>query len=369
MLPILTPNIECYDCINKGNFCGESSLCSCYCDRRCEFEQPCSVLEVDPKSMGFVGNRVFASRYNRSSGNELFHRPVYTNTSDAVDDVSDFIWFNRRRWVVTSGDLPSLQHKDHITSISDREASFISDPVQIDSRADMAPYPLKLVWHPALAGGGGPDLSRNIDVALICATCNNQTNKCFYKGDSSSKSSCECAHGAAPTSNGYCDTYFNTPDFENDGGDCCERSCVSTGEYRCGKASSGFIDIGYPYCNATDDAQLFQNGNFVKGVNSAARSGTSVVLGGIGGTVLVVGDLGSSIVCLFDKDGSNWIQRGHVLQGPPSSDFGHALSLSKKSENVKMNAYSSPTVTIAAGAPIARLVRVYQCKMNGCEQV
>jgi hypothetical protein len=383
-LPISTPYIECYDCLDKQNFCGkygkcESNKCNCDDDRyglRCEFEEPCNVLEVDPRSKGFVGNKVFASRYDRSLVNDLFDRPVYTSTLDAGDDVTDVIWFNGRRWVVTSGDLPSLRQKKHITSISNREASFISDPVNIDSRADMAPYPLELVWHPALAGGsGGPDLSRNIDVALICAVCNDQTNKCLY-GGVCYDGSCECAHGASgslcqitPTSNGYCNTYFNTADFEYDGGDCCERSCVSTDEYTCGKDSSGFVDIGYPHCNTTDDGQWFQSGNLVNGVNSAARSGTSVTLGGRGGTVLAVGDPGASIVRLFDKDGSNWVQRGQELQGPPSSGFGHAISLSTESENVMMNAYSSPIVTLAVGAPAAGLVRVYRCTTNGCEQV
>jgi hypothetical protein len=387
-LPISTAYIECYDCVGKENFCGETSLygkcesnkCSCDSDRyglRCEFEKPCHVLEVDPRSKGFVGNRVFASRYNWSSGNKLYDRPFYTNTSDAADDVIDIIWFNGRRWVVTSGGPPSLHLKDLVTS---QEASFISDAVNIDNRADMAPYPLELVWHPALAASGtsfqGPDVSRSIDVALICAVCNNQTNKCLYDGFCNSDGSCDCTHGASgslcqvpPISNGYCDTYFNSPDFEYDGGDCCESSCSSTDEYICGKDSSGFIDIGYPHCIVTNIGKWFQSGIVIEGVNRAARSGTSVALGGRSGTVLAVGDPGASIVRLFDKDGSNWVQRGHDLQGPPSSDFGYAISLSGESENVKMNAYSSQIVTLAIGAPVAGLVRVYRCKTNGCDQV
>ena len=392
-LPVLTAYIECYDCIGKENFCGESSShgkcesnkCNCDGDRyglRCEYDIPCQVLEVDPRSKGFMGNREFASRYNWSSDDELFDRPVYMNTSDSREGVTDIIWFNGRRWVVTSVGLPSLPLKDHVSSIINREASFISEAVNIDSRADMKPYPSELVWHPALslAAGGdsmqGPDLSRNFAVSLICAMCNNHTSPCLYEGFCRPDGSCGCAHGASgsicqilPTSNGHCDTYFNIPDFEYDGGDCCEISCVSTDEYTCGKDASGFIDIGYPHCNATDYGQWFQSGNSVNGVNGAARSGTSVALGGGGGTVLAVGDPGASIVRLFDKDGSNWVQRGQALQGPPSSDFGHAISLSGESDNVKMNMYSSPILTLAVGAPGAGLVRVYQCQTNGCEQV
>lgn len=59
---------------------------------------------------------------------------------------------------------------------------------------------------------------------------------------------------------------------------------------------------------------LFQSGNSVNGVRIAAKSGTSVALGGPDGTVLVVGYPGVLVVCLFDKDGSQWVQCGEALK-------------------------------------------------------
>ena len=71
---------------------------------------------------------------------------------------------------------------------------------------------------------------------------------------------------------------------------------------------------------------------------------------------------------LFDKDGKDWVQRGQALQGPPNSDFGFAITLSGV-QNVRKNAFISPAITLAVGAPGAGLVRVYECQTNGCVQV
>jgi len=394
VLPIDHTYIECYDCKDEENFCGESSShgtcvefneCTCAEGRyglRCEFEEPCSVLEVDPRSEGFVGNRAFASKYYLAPGYGRYDRPVYTsdlseNSYRPVGDGVDFISFIGRRWVVTSGGVPILPDDEPVSFVKN-EPSFISEAVDIDGRVDMAAHPLGLEWYPALAATEdhiqGPDLSRSIDVTLICAVCNNQTNPCLYNGTCGPDGACVCAHGTTgghcqipPISNGRCDPYFNRADFEYDGGDCCESSCVSTDEFTCG--NDGFVYIGYSQCNATETGQWISSGNPVYGVNSAARSGSSVAIGGNGGTVLAVGDPGASVVRFFDKDGSKWVQRGNSLQGPPNSDFGFAISLSGESENARQNDFSSPVVTLTVGAPGAGLVRIYQCQANGCVQV
>ena len=392
VLPIDQTYIQCYDCKYKETFCGEhlsrgtcmDNTCNCIegYGLRCEFNEPCSSLEVDPRSKGFVGNRVFASKYYYSF--DLYHRPTYTSvpgenintvakftgshwlpiyTSETEEDV-DTLMFVGRRWVLTSSGV----------------ASFISEAVHMDSRADMLSYPLGLEWHPALVANDGyvqgPDLSRNVDVTLICSECHNQTNPCLFESTCLPDGTCNCAHGSTgtlcqipPLANGRCDTYFNKPEFEYDGGDCCEKSCVSTAEFTCGKDPfNGFVDTGYFFCKATENEQWSQNGNPVYGVNSAARSGSSVVLGGNGGTILAVGDPGASQVRLFDKDGKDWVQRGQALQGPPNSDFGFAITLSGV-QNVRKNAFTSPAITLAVGAPGAGLVRVYECQTNGCVQV
>jgi len=222
-----------------------------------------------------------------------------------------------------------------------------------------------------------------IDVELICASCDYDTNECLNDGICRTDGMCECENGATgdwcqvqPTYNGHCDTYYNKHEFNYDGGDCCESTCVSTDKYTCGKDESGIVDIGYPQCKNEEIEpydQWFQSGNSVNGVRIAAESVTSVALGGRGGTVLAVGDPGAAIVRLFDKDGSKWVQRGEALEGPIDSFFGSSISLSsEESENVMMNKYSSPTVTLAVGTwseDFSGFVRVYACRTSGCKQI
>ena len=137
----------------------------------------------------------------------------------------------------------------------------------------------------------------------------------------------------------------------------------------CGKDESGIVDIGYPHCNIKTEPydQWFQSGNSVNG----ASLGTSVALVGRGGTVLAVGDPGASIVRLFDKDGSKWVQRGKALNIDSYFDMFISLT-SGESENVMMNNYSSPTVTLAVGGWVddfSGFVRVYYCYTIGCKQI
>jgi hypothetical protein len=219
-----------------------------------------------------------------------------------------------------------------------------------------------------------------IDVELICASCNDDSNKCLNDGICRS-GTCECRNNASgdwcqvqPTADGHCDTYYNWLEFEYDGGDCCESTCVSTDKYTCGKDESGIIDMGYPHCNIKTEPydQWFQSGNPVYGVTADGLSGFSVALGGRGGTVLAVGDPIAAVVRLFDKDGSKWVQRGEALEGPKDSLFGYSISLSsREAENVMMNNYSSPIVTLAVGASsmLNGFVGVYECSKSGCKQI
>jgi hypothetical protein len=62
-----------------------------------------------------------------------------------------------------------------------------------------------------------------IDVELICASCNDDTNKCLNGGICSSDGECKCENGATgdwcqiqPTYNGHCDIYYNKHEFNYD---------------------------------------------------------------------------------------------------------------------------------------------------------
>jgi hypothetical protein len=225
----------------------------------------------------------------------------------------------------------------------------------------------------------GSRYSYIVDVELICASCNYDSNECLHGGICRTDGTCECRNNASgdwcqvqPTYNGRCDTYYNILEYNYDGGDCCESTCVSTDKYTCGKDESGIVDIGYPHCKNEETEpydQWFQSGNPVSGVNVDALSGYSVALVGRGGTVLAVGDSEDDVVHLFDKDGSKWVQRGEALKGTTDSQFGYFISLSSgESDNVVKNDYSSPTVMLAVGLYFSGLVQVYECR-TVCEQI
>ena len=59
-----------------------------------------------------------------------------------------------------------------------------------------------------------------IDVELICASCDYDTNECLNDGICRTDGMCECENGATgdwcqvqPTYNGHCDTYYNKHDM------------------------------------------------------------------------------------------------------------------------------------------------------------
>lgn len=93
---------------------------------------------------------------------------------------------------------------------------------------------------------------------------------------------------------------------------------------------------------------MFQSGNSVNGVRIAAKSGTSVALGGPDGTVLVVGYPGALVVCLFDKDGSQWVQCGEALKEFTIWPCYQLVVV--QDEDVTKNDYSLPILTVAVGA-------------------
>jgi hypothetical protein len=64
--------------------------------------------------------------------------------------------------------------------------------------------------------------------------CTTEANPCYFKGECHDKSgTCACAHGATgvlcrdtPLGDGVCNPYFNTEEYIYDGGDCCGATCV-----------------------------------------------------------------------------------------------------------------------------------------------
>jgi hypothetical protein len=60
-------------------------------------------------------------------------------------------------------------------------------------------------------------------------------------------STCLVRHDISYIGDGYCDDDFNNKHCNYDGGDCCERSCVSTEEYTCGSNGYRCLDSRYKF--------------------------------------------------------------------------------------------------------------------------
>ena len=78
-------------------------------------------------------------------------------------------------------------------------------------------------------------------VSLLCSVCN-ETNPCAFGNTFDLDGKCDCANGekgalceAAPLADGKCDIFFNTIDYDYDGGVFCNvtapeiRSCINKG--------------------------------------------------------------------------------------------------------------------------------------------
>ena len=405
-VPLSHHFLACYDCTD--NLCAPHGYCKegkCMCKEgryglRCEYPEPCQRLEmeIEQHDEGFVktGESYFASKYYRLQDVETYNRPVYTSLGDnetTLSDDTDFFVFTGARWILSYRRLfPELKDVNSTTRLAEYfktqfrghstkySASYVSEPVYIDTPADAKVSPLSVRWRYSALDNDQqlrPDLQKGlIETSFFCAYCDEGTNPCPQGGAvclsdgtcggcPKDSSGTMCQIPSKFISNGQCDSQFNNITFGFDGGDCCENTCRSTPENTCGKAGQGYIDTGYPLCvNASNQWEL--SGGPIDGVSSGSRSGVAVALSGKG-KILAVADAGVSIVRLFDKEGSKWIERSQV-QGPPESNFGMAISLSHEFYNSTRNPWTYPTVTLAVGAPKLGLVRVFKCATSGCMQ-
>eukprot|EP00526_Cylindrotheca_closterium_P003066 CAMPEP_0113602058 /NCGR_PEP_ID=MMETSP0017_2-20120614/554_1 /TAXON_ID=2856 /ORGANISM="Cylindrotheca closterium" /LENGTH=1493 /DNA_ID=CAMNT_0000510381 /DNA_START=144 /DNA_END=4625 /DNA_ORIENTATION=- /assembly_acc=CAM_ASM_000147 len=283
-VPFSRFDLLCFDCRHDASFCGApdrgecvNNRCACkngWYGRRCEFKEPCEMIEFTDPERDIIDGRKFATQYNRMYNDqgqpvEIYGRPVYEGT---IADVStNQVFFNGLRWVLTSniGDLLRSEefHGYWSAKWNQYTVEFYSAAVNVDSPED-ATSPEGLEWfRPLLIERGravqGVDLKSSVPLGFLCASCNDDTNPCLYDGVCRPENStCECTHGSSgrlcqipPTENGRCDTFFNSREFSYDGGDCCKQTCVSTNEYDCGRDTvtnaqgvESIVFVGFDNC-------------------------------------------------------------------------------------------------------------------------
>jgi hypothetical protein len=402
IMPMQNFRLSCFDCQEDEDFCGDNGSCSvddntCQCEEgyyglRCEFLSPCPKITTDERVGGLVSSRDWSSTYEmmRDADDamvEVYNRPVWI--SEYEPGLFDLIFFTGRRWVITYSNflgLPTSESsiKDGLALFlhefhghySDYQVAFVSEPMDRDTPKEAAtPSGLKFFSAAALDPSNpsiqSADESQPSSAVFLCSICNNSTNPCFYDGVCMEET-CQCSVGSKgalcevpPTGNAICDKFFNGPSFNWDGGDCCESTCLSTTENTCGKATDNpYVDVGYFFCHEEYNTwkQKSQPIESISGRN--AESGTSVSLLG---NMLAVAEPRGLLVRVFDKDGSEWIHRGRVLEGPARSGFGEKIAMSSSLRNTKNNIVSPPPATLLVGASRAGTVSVYDCSVQLCE--
>lgn len=247
-------------------------------------------METDTRSTGFADTQSWSTQFDLlldedSVPVQVHNRPVYVGT-DVDGGNYDVLLFTGRRFVLThTGYFVDLTLTDqdltrwtvaeylktkfhaHWSSYS---VSFISEPMDVDTPKDSA-TPVGLQWFHAMPLVESQsviqqaDTNRPSGAVLLCAICNNSTNPCLYGNLCRPDGSCHCMTGSSgtlcqvpPVHDGRCDTFFNTAEFEYDGGDCCQEICVSTVEHSCGNIDRPAFDlpfqeyVGYPFCSDSD---------------------------------------------------------------------------------------------------------------------
>ena len=202
------------------------------------------------------------------------------------------------------------------------------------------------------------DASSKSDAFLLCEICNNSTNPCFYDAVCLDDGKCHCTIGSsgrlcavAPVQNGLCNPYFNKPEFNYDGGDCCMDTCISTEKYKCGRDATGIFDTGYDNCISYKENRFECEDCWINSMDSfnvgalLSKSDTSVTLTS-NGQVMAVGESWLSSVRIFDRDGSQRKQRVMELSGNEGSKFGSWVEVSAPSNTVNSISGFSP-VTVA----------------------
>lgn len=251
----LTPfYLACFECYDTDNSCGRHGTCGadgvCLCEGswyglRCEFGSLCTSLSIDSQSDSFVSTRDWASDYGVLRGIngtvvEAYHRPVFVHFYDSRR--FDLILFTGRRWALTPANYLPLKwdgndtkaalityiKKGFIAHAPNISFSFLSDPADFGTATD-ALAPIGLTWYRARTSvqhgtefdSYVPD--KVVGTVLLCQVRDDRVNPCLFDGECVD-GSCLCSPGSSgdmcqtpPIGNGFCNQYFNTPEFQYDG--------------------------------------------------------------------------------------------------------------------------------------------------------
>uniref|UniRef100_A0A7S4N2V1 EGF-like domain-containing protein n=1 Tax=Odontella aurita TaxID=265563 RepID=A0A7S4N2V1_9STRA len=226
-VPFVHFSYECADCecdAERG-LCSKAGACTnnrCVCDKgrygtRCEYEKPCTTIEVDTSAEGFRG--VQSKKYsvlNREDEDEtkvlVYGRPVFIGASSNGGGPVDLIFFTGRRWLLTKSS--SFKNNNRMQTVegvadflsndfhghwSDFNASYFSAPMDMNTPSDSM-SPIRLQWYRAKTfhtrtSKNAVDDSRPVPTMLLCSRCDPDTNPCS-NGGQCINGTCVCSYGS-----------------------------------------------------------------------------------------------------------------------------------------------------------------------------
>ncbi|CAB9513232.1 expressed unknown protein [Seminavis robusta] len=392
-------SMECYDCGSQtfGN-CGSRGKCiegkGCVCDDgwfglTCQLRSPCDRMEIDVRGGEFESTRTWSKDFDlfalaNESGKEevlsLYGRPLYVHQypSGRVD----IIFFTGRRWALTLlGNIPGVSRISDLSKFvenfhayySNYTVDFLSESV--DAAAGKA-MPVDLGWFsakdrsPTNSGMQAVDPQQPSEASLICSTCHNETNPCYFDEVCSPNGSCQCSSSASqgalcqkpPIGNGMCDPYYNTWEFRRDAGDCCEFECRSS-DFKCGRDVSGYLEVGYFNCRPPNAEKEWAEFKGSMSSDMGAMSTNGAVLAST-----FAGPYGTE-VRIFDRDGSQWDQRRRPLVVLPVFQGIESIAIGTHLTTAIANPMVRPPAVVVVGCPATKKAFVSKCETFGCSHV
>ena len=395
---------ECGGSKERGECNGDNQ---CVCNKgfyglRCDysFENTCEDLEINEAKERFRGSREYANEYKLFRDEQgvllvVYDHPVYISKAEEGEGI-DLILYNGIRWLLIHAStgfagLRNPRVADLFEFLSKRspqeitnsigQVEFVSEPVRFNSPEDASnPSPIGLEWSYSHGSSlNNTDITGPSATTLICSICSNTTNPCLNGNTCSSNGSCDCTNGAegtlcqvTPLGNGHCDTYFNTPTFSYDGGDCCEATCVSAAGNTCGVLNRlGNLEsvfVGFPHC---EDVGALCEGDCwgPKSQNIITESDqlTALVMLTNNDKIMVVSEPALDVVRVYDQIGSEWFQRGPVIEGKRASNFGRIVAVSALPSQVISRRFGKIPLLLAMpffSAPGETSIRIVRWRAN-----
>mmetsp|Transcript_6669 Transcript_6669/g.15692 ORF Transcript_6669/g.15692 Transcript_6669/m.15692 type:complete len:1151 (+) Transcript_6669:366-3818(+) len=217
---------------------------------------------VDGNQQGLRSTSFYKMKVNSTGAtvftNQALRHPIYVGSSSTPTQY-ELILFTGQCWVLTRTITAKIDSNLSMQDYMNEDAAFLSTlemivktgyHVELVSSSVTAakgfPTPLGRLWYhmqnPKKPEFNYPaaDLSRPQEMNLRCAKCGNITNPCYYGGICREDKICDCVNGGGgalcqevPIRDGRCDPYFNTEQYDWDGGDCCGGTCIG---HQCGLA-------------------------------------------------------------------------------------------------------------------------------------